>query len=249
LQGDAYVALATANPARDPHPPLRDGSRLQSRHERHRRRTDHARDDADDRGGVRALGRGPQGRRWVDGEVIFKKSVSGDHDEIRSLIAATLDTLIKRQRLGKLRGPSFTIRMELPGRVARGDPDVMFVSNEALARHTPNALHGPADLVVEVVSPDSQFRDFNDKFNEYQAAGVREYWIVSPLGETIDVFALNPAGKFDRKLPDPHGRHHSAVVPGFWLHGSFLFTPDRPSALGVLARIDADDANFPLPQD
>ena len=39
-------------------------------------------------------------------------------------------------------------------------------------------------------------RDTHDKFEIYQEHGVREYWIVSPNDETVNVFVLGENGKF-----------------------------------------------------
>lgn len=50
---------------------------------------------------------------------------------------------------------------------------------------------GTPDLVVEVLSPSTAKKDKLVKYNRYQRAGVKEYWIVDPLNETIDVYVLD----------------------------------------------------------
>ena len=49
---------------------------------------------------------------------------------------------------------------------------------------------GAPDLIDEVVSPSSQRHDHLTKFNLYQQAGVREYWLVDPLSKTAQAFVL-----------------------------------------------------------
>lgn len=49
---------------------------------------------------------------------------------------------------------------------------------------------GAPDLIVEVLSPSSQRHDRLTKFNLYQRAGVREYWIVDPTSKSAQVFLL-----------------------------------------------------------
>jgi Uma2 family endonuclease len=51
-------------------------------------------------------------------------------------------------------------------------------------------------MVVEIVSPQSSKRDVKDKFEIYQQHGVREYWIVNPNDENVNVFVLDENGKF-----------------------------------------------------
>ena len=56
---------------------------------------------------------------------------------------------------------------------------------------------GAPDLIVEVLSPSTFKYDCNYKFNLYEAAGVREYWIVDPSAKTVHVFLLQPDGKYN----------------------------------------------------
>jgi len=56
---------------------------------------------------------------------------------------------------------------------------------------------GAPDLIVEVLSPSTLKYDWNYKFNLYEAAGVREYWIVDPKAKIANVFLMQPDGKYD----------------------------------------------------
>ena len=49
---------------------------------------------------------------------------------------------------------------------------------------------GAPDLVIEILSPSSVRNDRLTKFNLYQRAGVREYWIVNPSEKSVQVFIL-----------------------------------------------------------
>ena len=54
---------------------------------------------------------------------------------------------------------------------------------------------GAPDLVVEILSPSTAKTDWQDKYALYEAAGVREYWIVNPEDTLVHVFRLTE-GKF-----------------------------------------------------
>lgn len=49
---------------------------------------------------------------------------------------------------------------------------------------------GAPDLIVEVLSPATKKKDYNEKFNLYEENGVLEYWIADPKSKEVDVYAL-----------------------------------------------------------
>ncbi len=61
---------------------------------------------------------------------------------------------------------------------------------------------GAPDMVVEVTSPSTQRRDRLTKFNLYQRAGVREYWIVDLDSCIVSVYVLED------------GAYHAAATYG-----------------------------------
>lgn len=55
---------------------------------------------------------------------------------------------------------------------------------------------GAPDMIAEVLSPGNSRTEMRDKFDIYQEAGVLEYWIISPVENTIQVWKLNEQGKY-----------------------------------------------------
>jgi len=72
-------------------------------------------------------------------------------------------------------------------------PDVMVVCDRDKIQD--DGVHGAPDLVVEVLSPRTEVRDRRDKKAVYEQCGVKEYWLVSPVGEYVEVYLLTE-GKF-----------------------------------------------------
>ena len=67
-------------------------------------------------------------------------------------------------------------------------PDLMVVCDpEKVDRR---GVHGAPDLIIEILSPSSARYDRLVKFNLYQRAGVREYWIVDPITCMVSVYTL-----------------------------------------------------------
>ncbi|GAB1157737.1 Uma2 family endonuclease [Paenibacillus illinoisensis] len=63
-----------------------------------------------------------------------------------------------------------------------------------------NGCHGAPSLIIEVLSPSTALKDFNEKFNLYQKYGVNEYWIVDPGNQTVHVYTLEDGSYQDRRL-------------------------------------------------
>lgn len=57
---------------------------------------------------------------------------------------------------------------------------------------------GAPDLVVEILSPGTAQNDLKVKFLRYERAGVREYWIVDPVGKTVQIFTLGADARYGR---------------------------------------------------
>lgn len=72
------------------------------------------------------------------------------------------------------------------------------------------------DLIVEVLSPGNSSREKKDKFELYEENGVLEYWMVSPMEETILVYDRNAEGKYLGRQPAVAGMTVSSkAIPGF----------------------------------
>ena len=78
--------------------------------------------------------------------------------------------------------------VEFPGTGDRVQPDILFVSNERRGIITEKAVKGAPDLVVEILSPSTAHRDRGIKLDLYARRGVREYWIVDPVEDLVDVW-------------------------------------------------------------
>lgn len=91
-------------------------------------------------------------------------------------------------------------------------PDLLFVSNASLHRLKETYLDGAADLVVEVVSPESRARDWGEKFTEYEEAGVHEYWLIDPERKQAEFYQLGANGAYQLALVGSMGVYHSQVL-------------------------------------
>jgi Uma2 family endonuclease len=168
---------------------------------------------------------------WVDGEVRLYMSVSRQHQLLVNFLARLIGLFLESHPLGELQTAPYAIRASAtgPGR----EPDLMFVLNQNRERLRDSHLAGPPDLAIEVVSPDSVERDYVEKFREYEAAGVLEYWIIDsrPGQQRVDFFVLRK-GRFEPVHPED-GVYRSTVVDGFWLKVDWLWEPEPRASVAL----------------
>ena len=94
----------------------------------------------------------------------------------------------------------FDVRLPQPGHTADREittvvqPDFSIICD--LTKIDDRGCLGAPDLVVEVLSPSTSKLDLNDKFDLYQEAGVREYWLVFPGESLVRVHQLLQGGTY-----------------------------------------------------
>lgn len=174
---------------------------------------------------------------WVNGETIFFMPPGTKHQQLVAFLFKLLGIFVDHFHLGELLTAPYEMKVS-PDSNAR-EPDILFIDQANLDRLTEKRLSGPADLIVEVISPESVYRDRSDKFDEYEAAGVREYWVVDarPGKERIDFWVLDDSGRYRAALPDEKGVYQATAIPGFKLKVEWLWATEKPSPLLAFAEM------------
>src|SRR5258707_570073 len=95
---------------------------------------------------------GAQRAEWVNGEGSYMGTVSSLHSDVVTFLLSMIKFWVDARGGGKVRPEPFNMKTgpDLPGR----NPDILYVAPEHADRIQSNHLRGPADLVIEVVSPD-----------------------------------------------------------------------------------------------
>jgi Uma2 family endonuclease len=172
---------------------------------------------------------------WVKGEVVLLSPASRWHARLASFLDRVLGLYVVRRDLGEVLLAPFVMRIA-PELSAR-EPDLLFVAREHLDRLRPTYLDGPADLAIEIVSPESLLRDRGEKFAEYELGGVREYWLLDPGRARADFYRLDAEGRYQRIPMEVEGVYRSEVVPGFWIRVSWLWQDPLPDPFEVLREL------------
>ena len=73
-------------------------------------------------------------------------------------------------------------------------PDIVIIGDEAVTTNW--GIFGSPDLVVEVSAPDTSELDRGYKKDLYEKCGVKEYWVIDPAQELVEIYVLK-GGKYN----------------------------------------------------
>lgn len=76
-------------------------------------------------------------------------------------------------------------------------PDICVICDEK--KIDERGCIGSPDWIIEILSPATAKKDYNEKFNLYQENGVKEYWIVNPDANVIDNYILDEYGIYQQQ--------------------------------------------------
>jgi Uma2 family endonuclease len=163
----------------------------------------------------------------LDGVLIMHSPASVRHEDIFGFLLELCRGYVRTTNCGRVFGSRAPMILDDERRF---EPDFLFVRTENLHRLGDMALNGPADAVVEIVSPATYAYDLGEKRDAYADAGIPEYWIIDPLHSRLLVD--RPAGTRVADLTT--GRFESAAIPGFWLDVAWLVADPLPDASAYL---------------
>jgi Uma2 family endonuclease len=183
---------------------------------------------------ARYLEEAPEDHIWEfeDGEVIVHSPAPLSHQRLVGFLSFLLRGYVEAHGLGEVFNGPAVLRLR-PGAVK--EPDLFFVHRDRLPGSRSDRVEGPADLVVEVVSPPTRRYDLEEKARIYEEGGVREYWVVDPELRVVTIHRLDHPGYRVGEISQ--GRIPSTAVPGFWIEAEWLWRDPLPAALECLRQI------------
>lgn len=174
---------------------------------------------------------------WVNGEAILYMSASTLHQIIVYFLSKLIGIYLDEVAVGTAYFAPLEVKFGEHG--SAREPDIFVVSSDNRGEFENARFVGTPDLAIEVISRSSVTIDKVDKFLEYQAAGVREYWIIDPRPnqQHAEFFVLNDEGEYESAELTKEGVFHSIVLPDFWIDVNWLWQDELPNSFTTVAKI------------
>ncbi|HEY6333697.1 MAG TPA: Uma2 family endonuclease [Blastocatellia bacterium] len=160
----------------------------------------------------------------IEGELFVSRAPGLPHQNVSIELATDLKNYLRANPIGRV----WTTPGVIFGMISGVIPDIVYVSNERLAEiASGERVEGAPDLVIEIVSPGipNAQRDRVVKKQLYGKYGVKEYWLIDLLSQTIEVYSLQE--NILRLTATYSGQDElvSALLPGFRSKIEHLFQP------------------------
>jgi Uma2 family endonuclease len=169
----------------------------------------------------------------INGAIFMASPDNTDANRLFVWLVGIMFEFARRRRLGEVFGSRVAFRLNAHN---GPEPDIAFVEKKRKGQIRRGYVLGPPDLALEIVSPESEERDYGDKRAQYEEAGVKEYWIIDELARKVTVLRLDAHGRF-REIRPRKGCFHSQVMDGFWLNPAWLWQQPLPGTFETLQLI------------
>lgn len=170
---------------------------------------------------------------FINGQVFMHSPVKKRHNQASLLLAKLISTYADLHDLGFVGIEKILITL------TRNDyePDICYFSKEKADHFIDDQMKFPApDWIVEVLSDSTRANDRGIKFKDYEAHGVREYWIIDAEKEVVEQYLLQNDA-YELLLKTGQGTMSSHVLSGFNVPVQAIF--DKAVNLETLRQISA----------
>jgi Uma2 family endonuclease len=175
----------------------------------------------------------------INGEIIMASPARFVHENSFGFLLSILRFYVNYKELGVVVGSRFGMKLS---EYHAPEPDIMFFKKNRLHLLGDTEIFGPADLVVEIISPSSRKLDEVEKKDLYALYGVQEYWLINHY-EQRAFFWKNMNGVWEDLPVDDKGNVRSEALPGLWLRVDWLFAAEELDELEILETILAGVPN------
>lgn len=160
---------------------------------------------------------------YIDGVVCMSPSPSIKHQRISSNLHGLFFNYLRKKTCEVFSAPT---DIELKKEDIEGTriviPDLSVICDKS--GFTDSRYVGVPTLIVEILSPSNQSHDLITKLNLYMKYGVKEYWIVNPMLESITIYILNHEGMYEQlDMKTSIGSVKSKVLENFTVDLESIF--------------------------
>lgn len=160
---------------------------------------------------------------FIDGVIYMSPSPSTKHQRISGRLYAKLFNFLEGKECEAFSAP---YDVQLHREDIQEDkvviPDISVICDKSGIEDS--KYIGIPTFIIEILSPSNQSNDLVVKLNLYMKYGVKEYWIINPMINTVQTYSLNNDGLYDQiDVVKNSGTISSKIFNGFTVDIGELF--------------------------
>lgn len=173
---------------------------------------------------------------WVNGVVVEMSPVKPEHGRLNSFLEILFTFFLDRTTGGVVHRDPVVMKAkaELPAR----QPDLQVILPDRVHFIKANEVAGPANLVVEIISPESNKRDRGDKHDEYEEGGVDEYWILDQRRKEALFYVRGEDNLFHLQHPID-AIYTSSILPKLNIQVNVFWQERLPNSIEIVQMVEA----------
>ncbi|MEJ2111624.1 MAG: Uma2 family endonuclease [Acidobacteriota bacterium] len=142
------------------------------------------------------------------------------HQRVRTKLTTLLLQYTEKSGLGTVVGAPCNV-MLTPWDIVR--PDILYIRKNRTGIMGEQIILGSPDLVVEILSNETQQRDLKEKRKLYAESGIAEYWIADPVAESIETLIWSELGYISAGVTGTGNFLSSVLLPNLNFSLSNIF--------------------------
>jgi Uma2 family endonuclease len=164
-------------------------------------------------------------------EVVEISPIKSSHSQLLVFLTTLLKLATDSKDTGYVFSAPYIMKCG-EDRLLMPDLQVVLRNNRNLIEQ--DFLNGPADIAIEIIPFGSDPADRWENINEYEEAGVSEYWLIDIERKEALFFQRTSENKFKQARIGESGIFRSKILPDLWLKSSWFWESPTPKAIVIL---------------
>ena len=158
----------------------------------------------------------------INGEIMRKQAPKPLHQQISRRVTAAFEIFLQANPIGDYFYAPIDVFFD---KYNNTQPDILFIQKDrSFIIDLENGIMGAPDLIVEIISPSSIKMDRFDKKELYKTFAVKEYWIIDPKNQTVEIHVFKDNDYALHQFLEIEGGVDSTVMKGLELDVKTLFS-------------------------
>jgi Uma2 family endonuclease len=158
----------------------------------------------------------------IDQSLFMAPSPTSDHQNSIGNLFSLIQSFVRKNKAGTVFPAPMDVVLDKNNVV---QPDIIFIAkdNSAIIK---DVIKGVPDCLIEIISPGYVKYDRVMKYNLYEKFGVKEYWIVDPGNQVVEIFTLESKKYKLHSYTEVKGKVQSKVIKGLGVEVKKIFQKD-----------------------